>query len=637
MLLDRVPAQGFDALVDHQADWRGRSCVRGPPLAVHRAWPGERAEASVGPFRRRYALLGIFNPFAFCSSTAWAWLATFPEIEGQGFAFAGGPNFSRYVVKQTEEGSMLGRTEGGGKTMRRLLSATGVLALAAIGLTMAWAGAFKVKPLTLVSGPSPFAPGCEITPQTGTNFVNAEVEPRAAVNPTNPKHIVGVWQQDRWSNGGARGLLTGVSFNGGMSWTNTFAPLSRCAGGNPGIGADFERASDPWVTFDGNGGVHQISISFNDSNTTNAVLVSRSTDGGLTWSNPITLILDTAPTVFNDKESITADPGNANLVFAVWDRLVFPSAQASASAAEHAIGFRGPTFFSRSMTGGVSWEPARMIFDPGEVDQTIGNQIVVLPNGDLVDGFNLIFNFKNAGGVRGFNVALIRSTDKGVTWSGPTIVDKLLTRALFDPQQTGVRDPDTGDRVRTGDIIPDIAVDRNPGSPGFGNLYFVWQDSRFSNFAHDSIAFSRSTDGGFTWSPPIQINKTPTNIPSGNQQAFTATVRVAADGTIGVTYYDFRNNTPDPTTLPTDYFIVHCHPSPTVSCTDPADWRNEARITPVSFDMRTAPFARGFFVGDYEGLTTVGTDFKPFFVQTNSGNAANRTDVFATTASPIGP
>ena len=112
-----------------------------------------------------------------------------------------------------------------------------------------------------------------------------------------------------------------------------------------------------------------------------------------------------------------------------------------------------------------------------------------------------------------------------------------------------------------------ILIDRGLGSVGRGNLYAVWQDARFSGFSHDEIAFSRSTDGGSSWSAPIKINKTPTNIPAGNRQAFTPTVRVAADGTIGVTYYDFRNNTDDAATLPTDYFIVHCHPSLTVTCT----------------------------------------------------------------------
>jgi hypothetical protein len=50
-----------------------------------------------------------------------------------------------------------------------------------------------------------------------------------------------------------------------------------------------------------------------------------------------------------------------------------------------------------------------------------------------------------------------------------------------------------------------------------------------------------------------------------------------------------------------------------------------------TFDMLTAPLTTtGFFVGDYEGLTTIGTKFEPFFVQTNSGNTSNRTDGFTT-------
>lgn len=94
-------------------------------------------------------------------------------------------------------------------------------------------------------------------------------------------------------------------------------------------------------------------------------------------------------------------------------------------------------------------------------------------------------------------------------------------------------------------------------------------------------------------------------------EAFTPAIRVATDGTIGVTYYDFRNNTSDPSTLPTDYFIVHCHPSASISCTNPGDWASETQLTSSPFDMRKAPVARGFFVGDYEALAVAGTEFRP--------------------------
>jgi hypothetical protein len=38
-----------------------------------------------------------------------------------------------------------------------------------------------------------------------TNSLNSEVEPWMDANPTDPDNLIAVWQQDRWSNGGARG------------------------------------------------------------------------------------------------------------------------------------------------------------------------------------------------------------------------------------------------------------------------------------------------------------------------------------------------------------------------------------------------------------------------------------------------
>ena len=149
--------------------------------------------------------------------------------------------------------------------------------------------------------------------------------------------------------------------------------------------------------------------------------------------------------------------------------------------------------------------------------------------------------------------------------------------------------------MRTGDIIPDIAVAPN------GDLYAVWQDARVNGGAADGIALSRSTDGGLTWSPRVKVNKTPTNVPIGNQQAFTPSVDVAADGTVAVTYYDFRFNT---AAGPEDGLLGRPLPQ---ACDDAANWGNEIRLTDESFDMRQAPFAGGFFTGDYEGLASAGT------------------------------
>jgi hypothetical protein len=81
----------------------------------------------------------------------------------------------------------------------------------------------------------------------GTNFYNLAVEPSAAVDPQNSNHLIGVRQQDRWSNGEATRILNGASFDHGQTWSISIAAMSQCSGGM------FQRASDPWGSISPNG------------------------------------------------------------------------------------------------------------------------------------------------------------------------------------------------------------------------------------------------------------------------------------------------------------------------------------------------------------------------------------------------
>jgi hypothetical protein len=82
--------------------------------------------------------------------------------------------------------------------------------------------------------------------------------------------------------------------------------------------------------------------------------------------------------------------------------------------------------------------------------------------------------------------------------------------------------------------------------------------------------------------------------------------------------------TSDPTRLETDYWFA--------SSKDGGNTWSEIRVTPTSFDMDNAPNARGYFVGDYEGLVTVGTVFKAFFVQAE--NTPSTTNVYSSSIAP---
>ena len=232
----------------------------------------------------------------------------------------------------------------------------------------------------------------------------------------------------------------------------------------------------------------------------------------------------------------------------------------------------------------------------------------VLPNGALINGFNLIRAISNRQKTRGYNVALIRSPNKGVTWSREIIVNRLLSDEVQDPE-----DPDAD--VRTGDILPIWAVDRS-NTATRGNIYVVWMDRRFNDADHNDILLARSTNGGRTWSAPVVVDKTPRGV-----DAFTPYVDVDAQGRVAVTYYDFRNDVTGDVALSTDLWITHSH-------NGGQTFPTEARLTPSSFDMRTAPYALGYFVGDYTGLAHIGGIFHAGWVGANDGNLGNRTDVF---------
>lgn len=418
--------------------------------------------------------------------------------------------------------------------------------------------------------------------------MNAEVEPSVAVNPMDSSNLIAAWQQDRWSDGGAHAIVTATSYDAGKTWSLQALPFSVCSGGT------LNRASDPWLAFSSDGVAYEMALTFTGgimaTGSTNAMQVSRSLDGGTTWESPITLLQDGA-LAFNDKGSISADATDPQVAYAVWDRLD--------------SGSHGPTLMARTRDAGASWEPARVIFDPGPDQQTLNNQIVVLPNGTVINFFTRIHTTTNASNQQTITASLeiIRSFDQGDTWSAPILIS--------DIRPFGTQDPDTHVAIRGGALLGSIAVAPN------GTLWVAWQDSLFGNMTLDSIAVSSSIDGGATWSTPQMANGDAT------VAAFTPIVAVLADGTVGVAYYDLRDNTTDPATLPTDFWLA--------TSTDGMTWTDTLVSGP--FDLDTAPNASGLFLGDYYGLAALGNAFLPLFART-TGTATNPTDVYIT-ASPI--
>src|SRR5207237_1234902 len=97
-------------------------------------------------------------------------------------------------------------------------------------------------------------------------------------------------------------------------------------------------------------------------------------------------------------------------------------------------------------------------------------------------------------------------------------------------------------------------------------------------------------------------------------------VAVAADGTIGVTYFDLRDaRLTDPDTLAVTPWLATSHDRG-------ATWSDESLSQP--FNLRPALLSDFYFLGDYQGLIASGNVFVPFFVGATSFTG-DRSDVFA--------
>src|SRR5205814_1861908 len=157
--------------------------------------------------------------------------------------------------------------------------------------------------------------------------------------------------------------------------------------------------------------INLASVAFSD--VPSAILVNRSTDGGVTWTAPITINQVNDANLFDDKPTTTADPTNPLIAYVGFER-------------DNGYDNNDAMFFSRTTDGGQTWEAAREIADPGLNNYNTGQKILVLPNGTLVSFFSHEVAHTDASGQVTYttNLATLRSPDHGQTWlpaNGPIL------------------------------------------------------------------------------------------------------------------------------------------------------------------------------------------------------------------------
>jgi hypothetical protein len=276
-----------------------------------------------------------------------------------------------------------------------------------------------------------------------------EVEPHMLANGNT---LVAAFQTGRIAPGGATDIGWATSTDGGKTWTHGFLPgLTTGEGTGP-----YDAASDPAVAYDAKHGVWMIaSLPLSSTVQTPAVVVSRSTDGGLTWQGPISA--DTAA-VSSDKNWIVCDSwassphyGNCYLE---WD---------DPSSSDEIL-------MSTSSDGGLTWGAATPTAD---LAHGIGGQPLVQPNGTVIVP------------VATSEMSAFSSTDGGTSWTAT---------ATISARQVHL---DAGG-IRSGPL-PSAAVD------GAGTIWVVWEDCRFrANCSTNDLVYSTSSDGA-AWSAVTRI------------------------------------------------------------------------------------------------------------------------------------
>jgi hypothetical protein len=275
-----------------------------------------------------------------------------------------------------------------------------------------------------------------------------EVEPHALANGST---IVAAFQTGRIKDGGGTDIGWATSTDGGTTWNRGFLPgLTKGEGTGP-----YDAASDPAVAYDASHGVWMIASLPISTSQTPAVAVNRSTDGGFTWGNPVSV----DPTsVDSDKNWIVCDswPTSPHYgsCYVEWDDPLNGD----------------EILMSTSTDGGLTWGAAMPTIGQA---LGIGGQPLVQPSGTVIVP------------IETDAMSAFSSIDGGASWTGPVTISNIQTHL------------DSGG-IRSGPL-PAAAID------GAGNVWVVWEDCRFrAGCSTNDLAYSTSADG-VTWSAVTRI------------------------------------------------------------------------------------------------------------------------------------
>src|SRR5258708_7839321 len=386
------------------------------------------------------------------------------------------------------------------------------------------------------------------------------------VNRNNTQQIIGA--SNNISSSGQQGQY--FSTNGGTSWRSPLLPLH--------TGDSFE--SDPTVEWTSDGPAWTTTIGI-DSTQTNLIMRSfKSTNAGASWTFDATF---SGSFTNNDKQMEWVDHSATSTfkdnIYVIWH----PGLPAVVARRT------GPT---------GSWQAPVQVSGAETTGTAIGDDVKTNSFGD-------VFAFFPDTGSQRLNVA--KSTNGGVSFSAPVRIGTSFGSFQFAVPADASRQLLiylTGGAYRTSTK---------------NNVYAAWDDlsgdagctsgggpgTNASSTCKSRVFFSRSTDGGATWSAPVKIN----NQSGLNDQFFPWLVVDDTNGKVSLVYYErVGDSTRTSTTL-------YYQSPPDAGQPGSAPLKG----TTASTNETTAGADSGNQYGDYIGLDGISGLFFPSWTDRRSG------------------
>lgn len=414
----------------------------------------------------------------------------------------------------------------------------------------------------------------------------AHSEPSLAENPRNRLNLIAGSKMFTDPAHYRFKIGTYYTMDGGQSWHDS--------GVLPGF-QNYSLTSDISIAFSSSGVAYAVVLAENGKHS--GVFVSRSTNGGKTFSAPTTVFLDTSGATFSDKPWITVDRSGTvtdGTVYVAWNLDGNSYRDVDAGAPQHPVKQQVPTsqptglVVSHSTDGGLTFSTPVVVNPFDNKEFPLGAIPQVGPDGTLSVVYAGISN--NTGLVNQLN--MVQSTDGGITFGLPKVI---IPKVVGLPNHL----PPGNFRNLS---LPSFAVSREDGS-----MVVVWADERSGDA---DVLASTSMDGGATWSVPVRVNH---DRVGDRKDQFQPVIAVAPNGTYTCAWFDRRY---DPQNRLIDEEIAQ-------STNDGLLFGRNIRVTKHSWNPaidapRPEGKASNTFIGDYQALAVDNHTVHPLWNDTQN-------------------